>query len=414
MAEAPSSEHNPFLHPAYREAWLRNFRPQGKAVLFRGFQGISFYRRLGPLFLSTGNRLTAGNSYTLAHAPADRTLRKKVLLVFDVPEWERPAPPKGFPLRCRVSTPYPGYIAELGGYADAETFMRKVIRPKSRRGITRARKRLEIAFDVDYRVRFGQAETQKDIDQTLEDLQLLLQKRAQGHSSSHPFLDADNFRVIREAVPEMIQEGKAVLMVVEANGEPAAIGLFYLHGRRLVSAIPAFDPDYALFNPGHVLTQWALEWSYSQGLEALDFSKGHYDYKARWATRKYAFQYHVWYDPRSVRATALGGALHLAFRVYGKLRQWGINTWYHRFKGIGSPGKEQPPPRLQLLAQELSGSASPDLSEKEIRKLRPALFQYAYHYQQPVSGLSLYKTEGAKPEYYIDGRQATCRVQFKA
>ena len=98
----------------------------------------------------------------------------------------------------------------------------------------------------------------------------------------------------------------------------------------IILAITGFDIAYRDYNIGTVNIMNLFQWAFKNGFGTLDFSKGHYDYKTRWGSTKYDFEYHILYDRKSLSAKLVANYFAFLFRIKQYLRDKGVNDILYR------------------------------------------------------------------------------------
>ena len=79
---------NPFLNKVFTRIWKKHFCPDGADYVFKSFTNIEFVKVKGlPIYINVGKRMTQGMTYELRNPEFLKELKKKVLLIYDVPEY---------------------------------------------------------------------------------------------------------------------------------------------------------------------------------------------------------------------------------------------------------------------------------------------------------------------------------------
>ena len=127
----------------------------------------------------------------------------------------------------------------------------------------------------------------------------------------------------------MILSKQAALFVVYDKDKPIAITLLNFSNNVMIDVIRVFDIDYSKFRLGTVSIMKQLEWCIENNFEALDFSKGYFEYKKRWTNKLYWFEYHIYYDKKSFLAKILARLYKnfFAFKLF--LRKKHITNFIH-------------------------------------------------------------------------------------
>ncbi|WP_224963349.1 GNAT family N-acetyltransferase [Geomonas subterranea] len=81
---------------------------------------------------------------------------------------------------------------------------------------------------------------------------------------------------------EASENPHAHISCLTLDGKIIAVHFGYLYGDRFYYLMPAYDPSYAKYSPGRVLTYFLLEHCYSRGVQVFDFALGAEPYKYEW------------------------------------------------------------------------------------------------------------------------------------
>ena len=84
---------------------------------------------------------------------------------------------------------------------------------------------------------------------------------------------------LKAAVAEFARRGESHLSVVRMNEHVAAVDLTFVREGILYSYIASFDPEFAKYSFGRILTDCLLMWACDSGQRRLDLLLGAYDYK---------------------------------------------------------------------------------------------------------------------------------------
>ncbi len=157
-----------------------------------------------------------------------------------------------------------------------------------------------------------------------------MEKRFDDKGISNNNLRESEWNFYKEVAYPMIEQKKAALFVIYHEDIPISVTLNFLADEILFDAITVFDIDYYKFHLGSVNVRKLIEWCLDNKIKILDFSKGHFDYKLRWANKTYHFDYHLIYNPRSVPARLLALVFKWYFQTKNYLREKKINETYHK------------------------------------------------------------------------------------
>ena len=181
----------------------------------------------------------------------------------------------------------------------------------------------------------------------------------------------------------------------------------YLSENRIYDAITVFDIDYTKFHLGSIKIMYLIDWSIKNNWEMLDFSKGHYEYKTRWANKKFDFYYHLWFDENSIKATLVAKLIKAFFKFKQYLRDRNINEKLHRLtyrlksKNV-TINKEFSLEKINLESIDYKLNEIPMFS-LENNTLKRACFEYLYLYPEKESNLKIYQIDSEENRFLIKG-----------
>jgi hypothetical protein len=401
---------NPFTSATFSAIWQKHFARGNSVTSVPLFSWLSFVKhpRL-PLYTNIGSTHTKGISYELCPGEPE-VYSNKVFRIFDVPTF--------FPLHTDTRNhpglglhrirQYPGFLIDLSGYKDLNAYMQASFSKSSRYKLNKYKKRLETSFNIHYSMYYG--EMDKDTYRHIfSRFRSLLEKRFDEKQVSNNNLDPEEWEFYYDVAYPMILEEKACLFVVYQGDTPIAITLNYLSDSILFDAITVFDIDYAKFHLGSVSIMGLIEWCIGNGIGSLDFSKGYFDYKKRWANREYGFEYHIYYDKGSLRSRILAFILKRFYEFKDYLRRKQLNILFHkiiyRLKKNRISEAAAPEFEFRKLETAYPGEAlnKVDLSVPENAFLKPVVFEYLYLYTAHINDVSVQEVLGEPHTYLLSG-----------
>lgn len=330
MPSSKFMKDNPFTSDIFSNIWSKHFNNSKSGIPF-GFLGDLHFVKHGllNLYCNIGKTFTKGITYSINNAnPVD--LGSRVLLIYDVPAYYDSFEPLHGPLkRIRVKQ-YPGYLIELKDYKDLNDYIKTVFNRKSRYKLRSYKKQLEHNYNITYKMYFGDM-PKKEYDIRFEQFRQLLVKRFDDKKISNNNLEAREWSFYKEVVYPMILNKQASLYAIFDNDKPIGIMLNYMSRYAVHVAITVFDIDYRKSNVGTVNIMNLIEWSLENNYKIVDFSKGHYDYKQRWGSIKYDFEYHIVYNSKSIHSKCLAISLQHWFKLKQYLRDKKVNELMHKF-----------------------------------------------------------------------------------
>ncbi|WP_149277083.1 GNAT family N-acetyltransferase [Pareuzebyella sediminis] len=358
-----------------------------------------------PLYINIGATDTKGIDYKiLPSGPQD--YQKKVFLIYDIPTYfQVETKDVNATLGIYKSKQYPGFSIDLENYTDLTDYLRKTFSKSSRYKLNKYKKRFENCFNISYEMYFGEI-SMETYDFIFENFRGLLQKRFDDKQITNNNLDPKEWKFYYEVTRPMILEKRASLYVIYNEQQPIGITLNFFSDEILFDAITVFDIDYAKFHLGSITIMKLLEWSLEQKMRTFDFSKGYFDYKARWADKKYDFEYHILYDKTSIRARLIALLIREFYDFKQLLRDKNVNEKLHRLtfwlknrkkndKGINHSFDE-------IHEDEVLGDYEEvDIREPNHSHLRTVAFDFLYLNNVCLSELKVYHLPDSENKYFL-------------
>jgi CelD/BcsL family acetyltransferase involved in cellulose biosynthesis len=118
--------------------------------------------------------------------------------------------------------------------------------------------------------------------------------------------ETDGVDFLQAAVAHCAGRGELHLSTVQNEHHVAACDLAFVHDGVIYSYIASFDPEFAKYSFGRVLTDRLLMWACDSGMRRFDLLLGAYDYKT---------EYNCTLEPVRTRVIARGliGSAAVAF-----------------------------------------------------------------------------------------------------
>ena len=409
---------NPFLSDTFAKILLLHFNRNKPVFTFNFLNGPTFIKPTWlPVYMNAGKNHTKGVSYSVSDEGKD--FGKKVLLIYDVPEFfklDLARCPDG--LGFRKTRQYPGFLVELYRYTDFTHYFSSNFSKSSRYKLTKYKKRLESCFEISYKMHYG--EIDRDHYHTVfEAFRQLLEKRFMEKGTTNNNLDPKEWNFYKEVAYPMILEKKASLFVIYDQDRPIGITLNYFSEDTLFDAITVFDIDYEKFHLGSITIMKLIEWAIDRKMRYFDFSKGYFDYKKRWATREYDFEYHLYYDKRSFLARIISFGIANYYTLKKSLRERKWNEAFHkitfRLRGKARAQTARIPEVVYAEVTEsyLATELRPiDYYDKANPYLKSAVFHFLYLNGEAQKDVTLYQIINAPSSYLIYGKNGQKKITF--
>ena len=407
---------NPFTSLIFSSKWLHHFNHNKPVFTFNFINGLSFFKpSILPVFINTGRNLTKGISYSL-QVPKTINFNKSVLLIYDVPHYFdldiENAPEK---VAFHKIKQYPGYLVELDKYADLADYLQKTFSKKTNDKLRRYQRRLELCFDIKYKMFYGEM-SKEDYDFIFDCFKKLLEKRFTAKQTTNNNLNPEEWTFYRDVALPMILEKKASLFVVYEDSNPIAITLNYFSENMLFHAITTFDIDYSKFHLGKIAMVNLFSWCFENQIKCFDFSKGHFDYKTHWMTKKYDFEYHLYYDKTSIKSKFIGFIIKSLFELKQNLREKELNKKLHeltyRFKTHDDNNKISLKFTISDITQEYKDLEllEIDLFQKELLPLKSIVNEYLFLNSESLYKLKIMKVLNTQSTYLFKGEKISKKI----
>ncbi|MEA1787383.1 GNAT family N-acetyltransferase [Arenibacter sp. GZD96] len=347
--------------------------------------------------------------------------KKGVFLVYDVPTYYNlENSTKGAGLGKYQVTQYPGYLCELNGYTDLNHFMRDTFGKRTNGKFNRYRSRLATCFDIRHRMFYGEmAATEYDF--IFGHFKRLLDKRFADKKIANNHLNPTEWGFYGEVVLPMLRKKEAALFVIYNGETPIAVTLLYIMDTVVIDAIPVFDIDFKKFNLGTVALMELVAWCIDNDFKALDLSKGFYEYKTRWAKKRYDFEYHIIFSKGHFIAEVLAVLMKAYFKLKHYLRTKKLNERFHRVAFfLKRPGTDAGCIPIQFEFD----SGNVEHSDGNVEKIaihgenqshwHPMVYEFAYLCSEKFNDIDLYRIRGSATEFWLRGKRSQKKVILKS
>ncbi len=403
---------NPFTTNTFTKIWLKHFSNDSTNILRGPFKDLQFYKTGKiPVYTNVGANHTKGISYTFDKNNSE-SWKNKVFLIHDVPDYFNVDTTTSEPnLGNYKVTQYPGFLIDLSPYKDLADFMGKKFSKSSRYKLNKYKKRLEASFDIRYRMYRGEI-SKEEFDSIFDHFRNLLEKRFDDKEITNNNLDPKEWSFYYDVTYPMILEGTAGLYVIYQGDQPIGVTLNFFSENIMFDAITVFDIDFFKFHLGSVTIMKLIEWCLENGFKTFDFSKGYFDYKTRWSSLEYQFEYHIYYDKSSLKARCIASGLKLWYEQKQNLRKKGINERFHKFTYSLKNRKRKTEKPTSYQFSDIDSAPSQDtlirlpLKDEKNQWLRPIIFDFLYLSTDTYNSIEVYQIKDQKNIFFISGNES--------
>lgn len=411
---------NPFTSNIFTSVWQKHFNNGQRGVEFNFIKNIQFYKPGAlPLYINAGRNHTKGISYVLNDS-THNDFRKKAFLIYDVPEFFNVNTSiTNKRLKFHKIKQYKGFLIDLNSHKNFDEYMLSTFKKSSRYKLNKYKKRLELCFNIKYKMLYGEETSKEEYDFVFEKFRELLEKRFLDKKVNNNNLDPKEWNFYYNVVYPMILEKKASLFVIYDGDIPIGVTLNYFSENTLFDAITVFDIDYSKFHLGSVTIMKLIEWCLEHDIQTFDFSKGYFDYKTRWMNREYNFEYHVYYDSGSLVSKGIAFFISSYFKLKQYLRSKNINEKFHKivFKLRGKKPiidtnsnyefKEIPEGHKKENLVEI------DFNTKLNSNIKLIVFEFLYLNTECIGDIKIYKAIDKDKAFILYGKEKKVEIQLK-
>lgn len=404
---------NPFFSSIFINIWHKHFNTKKLIYGFEFIKNIAFYKPTSlPLFINSGKNLTKGVSYSLDNKSAKTDFKSKCFLIYDVPEFFNVKTNSNTKnLKLKKAKQYPGFLINLNKHENFNTYFKSTFSKSSVQKFRRYNRRLEHCFSITYKMYYGEID-KKEYDFVFSYFNKLLTKRFDDKQTVNNNLNPEEWNFYYDVVYPLILEKKASLFVIYNDGIPITVRLNYFSEDIIFDAITVFDIDYSKFHIGKISIMKILEWAFDNNFNTFDFTKGYFDYKKKWGDLKYNFEYHIYYDSKSVITTLIANYLHSYFKLKQYLREKEINTRLHKALFFLKNNKSNNANIYNIKPINNSDIEAKDTKEVDIKStentfLRRIVFDYLYTSSENLKHVKLYKHINSPNSFILTGNKGS-------
>lgn len=397
-------QHNPFTSSLFISVWCKNFNIN-TTYNFNPIKGLYFFKSKGQLFINAGKNLTKGITYDITETIGNN-FKNEVCLIYDVPTYAQAKTnkiPKN--LVIKKIKQYPGFLIHLNHYSNIEDYLKKTFSKNSIQKLRRYNKRLQTCFDIDEKMLIGNSVEKTEYDTVFNHFHTLLTKRFEDKQITNNNLNPEEWRFYQDVAYPLILENKSALHVIYNNDVPISVRLLYFSEHIIFDAITVFDIDYTKFHIGKISILKMLEWSFNSKYEIFDFSKGYFDYKESWSDLKYDFEYHIFYNTKSLKASLLANTITLIFKTKQYLRDKNINEKLHKITfALKQPSKNKSF-KVEILPHNMEAINKNNIQEialhEEILYLKKYIIDFQFLNSEHQKNIRLYQIADQNNTLYL-------------
>lgn len=301
---------------------------------------------------------------------------------------------------------YKGYAINFNGIDNVQSYLKSRFGNSSRYKLRRSIKKLENAFDISYKMYHGNI-TQEEYDLIFDEFFKLLEIRSieKGIFNNRNISKKDFYY---DKVLPLILQKKASLFVIYNGKKPIDICLNFHADKVIFQLIRTYDINYSKFNTGYIDLIKQIEWCLENQINIITFGYGSYYWKKRWCNFIYDYDYHIFYNKKSVksRISAIKQTTNLRLRHH--LRERGMIDKIHEIKDAVL-GKLKPSKALKTTITNMDFNIKLNVGDKlnlydsKYDYLRKHAFDFLFNFNEKESDISLYEIKNNSAEFLIKG-----------
>lgn len=413
---------NPFTSKKFVAVWSKHHDDAKPAINFNFIKNLSFTKNKHfPLYINSGKNLTNAMHYSVSTLKEHHDYKNKVFLIYDVPSYFEITNNLGShkSLKLKKIKQYKGYLANLKTYTNLETYINDNFSSRSNRVFKKCIKRLELSFNITYKMYYGDNLTKDEYDFIFDCFKTLLRKRYDEKQINNHFATDNKLNYLHELMHPLIQLKQASIFVIYNSNVPISISLNYNSDNILFGALTVFDTDYSKFNIGYIDIMKHLDWCLNQKIQIFDFSKGEFDYKKRWGNTEYDFEYHVFYDDKSLVSILIAYVVLAFFSFKQYLRRHHLDSLFHKVMFLLKGNKQK------LSKKSLKTNIIPiktldeddcleliDIKDMPYTFLRKHVNDFLFKYEENQHDLKVFKLDNLVNAFVIKGKNNIEKIIF--
>jgi len=328
------------------------------------------------------------------------------LVIEDVPRYLKTVK-KNIPngVKFKSIKQYSGFLMNFEGVNNLEEYIKSRFGRTSRYKLRRGKKRLETCFDIAYKMYYGEI-LKEEYNYIFEELYRLLEIRLLEKSIINEGVIGTKEKY-KELVYQMILEKEASLYVIYNSGKPIDICLNFHIKNMIFQLYRTYDIAYSKFNTGYVNLMNQIEWCIDNDIKIISFGKGSFYWKKRWCNTQYEYDYQMFYNSKSIKATIQAQLYFYKKKFKQFLREKKVIEKYHQFKKSRIQSDESKKIKSTIVAYQ-SHIDNVDLIDYNIEEysfLRRNVYDFLFEFSEKEKDVALFKITATPNSYLITGKR---------
>ncbi len=326
--------------------------------------------------------------------------------------------------KLNIIDTYKGSTILLKNYTGLKDYLEQNFSAKKRSQFRTYEKRLETAFNVEYKTYYGEI-TEKEFTTIFDEFLKMITRRFSQKGMEND--DLKRWSVYKEIAFPLINKKEAVLFVIFHDKKPISICMNIIYDKIIYGYIRSYDIDYSKFYLGFIDFIKQLEWYFKHDFEIFDLLKGQYEYKMKWADGSYCFQKHIIYNPKSlsgfIKGMFLSTWIMSFYNVVRLLKRLKFDLLFHKlmdYKRLISAyfSKQKSQNERMVIYPYIESNINEilipiRLDDPEYDFLRKTVYDFLYANQESLDHIKIVKLSSSPKSFIIKSKKKSHRIAFE-
>ena len=283
---------------------------------------LCFDHSIQPFYRNVIKNKLSNQEFCLSYNPDKSQPLPNLFMVSDIPDYLDVELLKKEAARSLTRIPqYEGYLLNLKKFKNADELVNQTLSRNPRKNLRAKHRKLELNHEISYQFYHGEIE-KKHYDYLFEKCYDLMEARFIQKKIYNRYLL--NWKYYYNHFYSKILTKEASICVIYDKKKPVTITLNFHQADIVFSFIQIYDVDYYKYSMGDIAMYKNIEWCYQNQYNVWDVSKGATENKLRWSNHIYLFEYHIFYNNKSLLSKFLAFIYEKKLKAKQLLRNKGI------------------------------------------------------------------------------------------
>lgn len=379
-------------------------------------ESIFLRDKLPDFYESSHNDFSKGLCYSNPNTSLP-SIKHKIAIVKDIPSYislkakNRPKNIKQVNIDY-----YKGFSINFEGIKDTESYLKTRFGGSSRYKLRRSIKRLENAFNINYKMFYGQIDS-NDYNLIFDEFFKLLKQRSieKGIDNNTHLLKKEYYHKI---VYPLILKKQASLFVIFNGKKPIDICLNFHKDAIVFQLIRTYDIYYSKFNLGYIDLIKQIEWCLANQINFITFSYGSFYWKKRWCNSTYNYQFSIFYNKSSIKSRIKAFNLIANLKLRHALREKGLIDLYHekkdKVKSLLNPQNSRDIVLKNIDYKiHIDTESEINVTKTNLHFVKKAAYDFLFNSNENEKNLKVYKITDTANSYLIKGKKSKLTAEIK-